>query len=224
VDPLHERVARTALAAIKGYGFVLAGGYAVQAHGLLERMSEDVDLFTDRGDREGFAAAVEAALAAWAGDGLHAVVEARYDTFARFTVVDEQRRSTKVEFGYDWRSEPPAQLAVGPVLHRDDAVANKVCAVFSRALPRDYIDVYAAIATGGYSRDRLVELAAAHDPGFDAAGFGQALAASSRYDDSAYAFYGLDSEQVAVMRRALLDWAEALGRGLRGGDGATRDS
>jgi hypothetical protein len=42
VDPLHERVARTALATIDKYGFVLAGGYAIQAHGLLERMSEDV--------------------------------------------------------------------------------------------------------------------------------------------------------------------------------------
>jgi hypothetical protein len=32
------------LAAIETFGFVLAGGYAVQAHGLLKRISEDVDL------------------------------------------------------------------------------------------------------------------------------------------------------------------------------------
>lgn len=42
----HERLARTALGAAGQYGFALAGGYAVQAAGLLQRPSEDVDLFT----------------------------------------------------------------------------------------------------------------------------------------------------------------------------------
>jgi hypothetical protein len=81
----------------------------------------------------------------------------------------------KVEFGYDWRPNPPAQLAIGPVLHRDDAVADKVCAAFSRGLPRDYIDIHAALTTGGHDRGQLVQLATAHAPGFDAAVFAQAL-------------------------------------------------
>jgi len=29
----------------------------------------------------------------------------------------------------DWRAHDPVQLAVGPVLHSDDAAANKVCAL-----------------------------------------------------------------------------------------------
>jgi hypothetical protein len=33
---------------------------------------------------------------------------------------------------------------VGPVLHSDDAVANKVCALFGRALPRDFLNVDAS--------------------------------------------------------------------------------
>jgi hypothetical protein len=46
VDPFHERLARIALGAAAPYGFCLAGGYAIQAHGFVERMSQDVDLFT----------------------------------------------------------------------------------------------------------------------------------------------------------------------------------
>jgi predicted nucleotidyltransferase component of viral defense system len=46
----------------------------------------------------------------------------------------------KVELSVDWRAHDPAQLAIGPVLHADDAVANKVCALFGRALPRDFLD------------------------------------------------------------------------------------
>lgn len=46
MDPLHEHATRIGLAAIVRYGFALAGGYAIQAHGFLDRISEDVDLFT----------------------------------------------------------------------------------------------------------------------------------------------------------------------------------
>ena len=46
MDPFHARLARIALEAARSYGFALAGGYAVQVHGFLSRMSSDVDLFT----------------------------------------------------------------------------------------------------------------------------------------------------------------------------------
>ena len=45
MDPFHERLARVALKVTASYGFALAGGYAVQAHGFLDRPSADVDLF-----------------------------------------------------------------------------------------------------------------------------------------------------------------------------------
>ncbi|XRQ08666.1 nucleotidyl transferase AbiEii/AbiGii toxin family protein [Actinomadura welshii] len=47
MDPLHERAARIGLAATEKHGFALAGGYAIQAHGFLNRVSEDVDLYTE---------------------------------------------------------------------------------------------------------------------------------------------------------------------------------
>jgi hypothetical protein len=42
VDAFHERVARVGLSAADRYGFALAGGYAVQAAGFLQRPSQDV--------------------------------------------------------------------------------------------------------------------------------------------------------------------------------------
>jgi hypothetical protein len=47
MNPFHERLARVALDAVASYGFALAGGYAVQAHGFLDRPSADVDLFAE---------------------------------------------------------------------------------------------------------------------------------------------------------------------------------
>lgn len=46
MEPKHERIARIALAAGAPYGLALASGYAVSAHGMGNRPSGDVDLFT----------------------------------------------------------------------------------------------------------------------------------------------------------------------------------
>jgi hypothetical protein len=48
VGPVHLRLAEIGLRVAGRYGFALAGGYAVQVHGILGRPSEDVDLFTAR--------------------------------------------------------------------------------------------------------------------------------------------------------------------------------
>jgi hypothetical protein len=48
MDPRHRQLAEIALqAAGSAYGLALAGGYAVRAHGMGDRPSDDVDLFTD---------------------------------------------------------------------------------------------------------------------------------------------------------------------------------
>jgi hypothetical protein len=174
MDSLHARLARLGLAAAADHGFVLAGGYAVQAHGFLRRMSDDVDLFTNQADPAGFDAAVQAVRDVYAADGLAVEVKRLGETFARFLITDEAGRRTKVEMGYDWRAEPPSVLEVGPVLHPDDAVANKVSAVFSRAEARDYVDVAAALASGRYTGEQLLRLAEERDPGFERGIFAQA--------------------------------------------------
>jgi hypothetical protein len=46
MEPRHEQIARIALGAGARYGLALAGGYAVAAHGMGNRPSGDVDLFT----------------------------------------------------------------------------------------------------------------------------------------------------------------------------------
>lgn len=62
-----RRARKGALAAAEPYGFALAGGYAVQAHGFLDRPSADVDIFTTSRAEDNFPAAVDAVLAALRG-------------------------------------------------------------------------------------------------------------------------------------------------------------
>jgi hypothetical protein len=65
LDELHAAVAAIALGAAGRHGFALGGGNALIAHGVIDRPTEDVDLFTDEDDGVTAAAgAVEDALRA----------------------------------------------------------------------------------------------------------------------------------------------------------------
>jgi hypothetical protein len=209
MDPFHERLARVALEVAAAYGFALAGGYAVQAHGFLERRSADVDLFAEASADFNFSEAVDAVIAAYQRDGLDASAEARSSSFARLSVSGNEEHA-RVELGVDWRMNEPIRLAIGPVLHADDAVANKVCALFGRAEIRDYVDVAAILASGRYSDDDLVRLAAERDPGFDLTWFTEALEAVDRIPDTGFAEYGLDQSSAAALRSRMHAWAKKI--------------
>jgi hypothetical protein len=214
VHPFHERLARVGLAAAAPYGFCLAGGYAVQAHGMVDRRSKDIDLFTSTTAAGDFPTAVDVVLAALYEDGLDVSVSRQGPTFARLEVVDPASGEPSVmELGVDWRAYPPVTLAIGPVLHPDDAVANKVCALFGRAEVRDYVDVHGALCSGRYTGEDLLRLAANHDPGFDRDMFADALRAVRRFPHSAFEPYALSESDVGLLCDRLLAWADEISGG-----------
>jgi Nucleotidyl transferase AbiEii toxin, Type IV TA system len=209
MDPFHEQLARIALDTAGPFGFALAGGYAIQAYGFLSRQSSDVDLFADPSTEVDFTRAVDAVIAAYQQERLRVDTELRTASFARLNVSSEAE-SAKIELGLDWRKNKPNYLAVGPVLHADDAVANKVCALFGRAEVRDYVDVDAILTSRRYSEEGLLRLAADHDRGFDRPMFAEALAAIDRLPDSLFQPYGMTPEDVSRLRERMHAWARRI--------------
>jgi hypothetical protein len=104
-------------------------------------------------------------------------------------------------------------LSIGPVLHPDDAVGNKMGALYSRAVARDFLDVDAAITAGRYSREQLLQLIEDADPGFDRATFADVFGALNQISDGAFAPYGVDAPAVQELRGRLEDWQRELRRG-----------
>lgn len=141
----------------------------MQAHGFLNRPSEDVNLFTAWEHRSDFAAAVDAVVDGYRDGGYTVEITQRFDTFARLAVTDPAQldHPYKVELAANWRALPPVMMDIGPVLLADDVVAGKMSALYTRAEPRDFLDVDAAVATARYTRTRLLELAEQADAGFD---------------------------------------------------------
>jgi hypothetical protein len=209
MDPFHERLARVALDAAGSFGFALAGGYAIQAHGFLNRMSADVDLFAEASAESDITQAVDVVITAYLREGLQVETELQNASFARLDV-RSAAESAKVELGLDWRKNDPVRLAVGPVLHADDAVANKICALFGRAEVRDYVDVDAILTSGRYAENELLDLAVDHDPGFDQSRFAEALAAIDRLPDSLFQPYGMSPKETAALRERMRAWARRI--------------
>jgi hypothetical protein len=220
VDASQQRVATAALGVLERYGFALAGGYALQAHGLVSRPSEDVDLFTDQWDTDRFAEAVQAATAAWEAEGLQVTILRRAGTFARLLVRHPSGSEVRVDLAADARRQAPATMSLGPVISEAEAVGSKVAALFSRGEARDYVDVAGILASGRYRPADLLRLGADADPGFRPAIFVDALRAIDRFPDEEFVRYGLPYPDVARLRSEMRRWAERIDNQLRPPGGA----
>jgi hypothetical protein len=209
VDAFHQGLARIGLEAAQRYGFALAGGYAVQAAGFLQRASEDVDLFTVWERRSEFETAARAIIDAYLAAGLSVEAERRHDTFTRLTVSDGVR-TAKVELGVDMRANEPVLISIGPVLHPDDAIANKMGALYERALARDFIDIDAVLRSGRYDRPALLQLAERSDITFDRRMFADAIAQAQMLDPDDFAQYGLVGEDLDALRHRFALWRAEL--------------
>jgi hypothetical protein len=211
-DPFQALVARLALAAAQPHGFALAGGNALIKHGIVDRSTVDVDLFTDQPD--GVRAATGPVTAALTAAGLQVeAVEDDTEPGAVFEGFDSDMAEFEVHDGTDTvllqlvrfdRSRDPVNCDIGPLLHLDDVIGTKVAAMVSRAEPRDFVDVAAALDR--YTRDQLLDLGRRADPALTDDEFGPAFRRLDRLDDTVFALYGLDADQVAALRARFVDW------------------
>lgn len=206
-------VARIALAANDGSSIALAGSGALRAHYLTSRPTEDIDLFfiqKEKAQAQLFFDNIEKALRE---HGYDVKRERSFSAYALFSVYQGDL-SAAIDVGIDYREHEPVLLAVGPVLHKDDAVGNKVAALFSRIKIRDYLDVQAIRDSGSYTDDELLELGAARDLGFTRELFGRALLQMPPFDEAVKRYslgaYDCTPEQYARIRKALTDWGERI--------------
>lgn len=209
VDPYQADVARVALIAAADAGFALAGGNALVAHGLVDRPTQDIDLFSPEPGAPG--AVAEQVRQALETAGYRTMVTRRPEDsrgeYAQLTV-SRGDQAVLLDLARDWRQLPPVHLAIGPVLHVDDAVGSKVTAMVGRSLPRDFIDVAAALDR--YSREELLSLAFMRDPGLRVIDFIHAAAALDGIPAEAFTAYGLDRESVIGLRARFADWPREL--------------
>lgn len=203
IEAFKARITELALAAAADQCFALAGGNALAAHGLLSRPTEDVDLFTPQAGGPG--RVLEAIQTALTGNGFQVrLLRATPDGDFVELQVSRHGQTTQLDLGRDWRAHEAVTLDVGPVLHLDDAVGSKTTALLGRALPRDYIDVAAALSR--YPRRQLLELAFHRDRGLRVVDVALATQRLDRLDDELFLPYLPHLNEVADLRARFADW------------------
>lgn len=207
----QRQVSRELTEGLEGSGFALAGSGAVREYGLIDRPTEDIDLFTTRESVGDFKDAVAqgVALLERQGYGIRFAPGIPVsDSFARLTVTLDGE-TTDLDMCIDWRAYKPVRLDdVGYILEIEDAVANKIDAVVSRGEARDYCDAVSIRKSGRFADAELYRIAAEHDPTFTPELFARALDASGGMLDTSFAPY-VTRAQLQEFRTYLADWAQS---------------
>lgn len=204
LSPLQRRVLDIVWSLEGTEGLALAGGGGLIVRGVVDRRTEDLDLFgTSPEDVNRGLPVIETALR---DHGLTVDRDRVADGFARLTISSEGE-TTNMDLGWEPRVLPPEQTAHGPVLPEEELAAGKMLALFGRALPRDFIDVSRLVDRFGL--ERLCELATERDPGFDREVFVEML---NRFWHWPRADFDLVDAEYNRLGEEVDDWREQLHR------------
>lgn len=145
-------------------GYVVAGGAALLASELINRSTQDLDLFASA-PVESVVEAKDALLPALGLSGYAFVVIQDGPTFCRL-LVTSRGNELLVDLAIDSPpSTPPTVTVLGPTLAPLELAGRKLLALFGRAEARDFADVY--LLAQRFGKDALLDQAADLDAGFE---------------------------------------------------------
>ncbi|MET7453967.1 nucleotidyl transferase AbiEii/AbiGii toxin family protein [Streptomyces sp. NPDC005574] len=213
LSPLHRRLLSDVLAIGSPYPLVITGGYAVQAHGLVDRLSQDIDVATQNPAPVG-------EIIHTVSDGLTArgwqVAEIEIGALSgRLLATDpDTSEQCEVDVLKEVFWHPPTSGEYGLVLSLDDVIGTKVRALADRGAVRDLIDVHAA--SRHRSQADLENLGRRHARyDFSLEDLHDRLTGAEWWDDQDYADYGLRPEQIDALRTWALQWATDIAARLQ---------
>jgi hypothetical protein len=180
LTPFQIQVARLFFTLDGSERFVLAGGAALAAHRLINRQTRDLDLFTSGDDASVEAIAESLASELAAADCLVAFTRSSA-TFTRLHVSSNDDE-LEIDLCVDAAAiDKPSMTFIGPTYAPNELAVRKLLALFARALPRDFADIWTLTKDGGFSD--LVEQAPLHDPGFDKFVLAEMIGALDNFSD-----------------------------------------
>ncbi|MFJ8078030.1 nucleotidyl transferase AbiEii/AbiGii toxin family protein [Streptomyces sp. NPDC096176] len=212
LSELHRRLLSDVLAIGTPYPLVITGGYAVQAHGLVDRISQDLDVATE--NPAPMADIAEHLRQELTQRGWHVTMIGVDPLSARLLATDpDSGEDCEVDVLKENLWASPLTTEYGPVLALDDVIGTKVRALADRGAVRDLIDVHAASAH--HAATELERLGERHGRDeFRRQDLRERLAGADWYDDEEFASYGLTEEQITELRTWAQQWTSDLDRRL----------
>lgn len=213
--PFHFRVLEAGLDVCRAQGLYIAGGYAVKAHGLVERPSQDLDFATD--SSRPLDEIVQLLADAYRSTGFEVTVLEGTSRMVRLVVADpESRQACEVDVLKEPLQRSPVLVGTLQVVSLDDVVGMKTGALQQRGLPRDFIDV--AAASKLLPVKEIEQLARVRTDEFRPRDLVMRLESVELFDDELFTAYGLDEDAIREIRRFAFAWAEDI-KARRAADG-----
>jgi hypothetical protein len=204
----HRALVEAVLPVCSRYGLGVAGGYAVKAHGLVERPSEDIDFAT--GTAAPVEQVVDALADAYQAAGFAVRVLGADGRKGHLLVTFPLGGTYRVDVLKEPLNHPVVWMEFGPVIALADAVALKMGALHDRGLPRDVLDAHGA--SSRFSRAELIAACrAALGDEFSLETLRDQLAFASTYPDEAFTRYGARPELIAEVKAWALNWSTEIG-------------
>ncbi|MDQ1005828.1 hypothetical protein QFZ82_000313 [Streptomyces sp. V4I23] len=215
ITELHRRLLADVLAIGTPYPLVITGGYAAQAHGLVDRLSQDIDVATE--NPSPMSAIVDELVLGLVERGWQVSTISVDPLAARLMVTSaDTGEQCEVDVLKENLWSRPALTPYGPVLGLDDVIGTKVRALADRAAPRDFVDVRAA--AGDHTIADLEMLGKRHGRGqFRLDDLRDRLGTSQWIDDAEFEAYGLSADQIAELRQWAQEWVSDLEQRLNTG-------
>ncbi|MEU5282349.1 nucleotidyl transferase AbiEii/AbiGii toxin family protein [Streptomyces asoensis] len=211
---LHARLLADVLAIGSPYPLVITGGYAVQAHELLARPSQDLDVATE--NPAPMDEIVHTLTDGLTERGWHLEVIEVAPLSARLNVTDSRSQTLEtceVDVLKEVFTRPTAFSAYGPVLAEEDVIGTKVRALAERGVARDALDVFAA--SRRWLTTDLEEFGRRHARDrFDLESLQTRLTAVAWLDDAELEAYGATPKLIDELMAWAQEWADDLGRRL----------
>jgi len=198
LSPLQAHVARLFFGLPESAGFALAGGSALLAQRLVDRTTKDLDLFGT--DRRTIHEAAKALMAALVHEGVQCDRVFEHPTFVRLRVTRGDD-ATDVDVSYDWQWRTSVATDVGPARSSEELGVDKLLALFGRAAPRDYVDVF--VLSKEHGIDQLLEWAPEKDAGFSPYFLAEGLGHMVRLDRELFEVSDADYAEMVEFYAAL---------------------
>ncbi|MGV9321324.1 hypothetical protein [Streptomyces sp. NPDC003660] len=208
----HQRLLADVVSAGSPYGLVLAGGYALEAHGVVGRGHGNLDFATESPEAmESIARGLGGALEARGRTVRTGAVSA----LTAQLVVGDPQSGEDVDLALHKEAfwQPSELTAYGPALSLVDAVGTKIRALYDRGAAVDLVDARAAAER--FSLPELEELGRRHAYDvFDLPTLQSRLTGTDFYSDFEFRRYGLPPEDVGPLRAWAQHWSDDIGERL----------
>ncbi len=184
-------------------GFVVVGGAALITLELVDRLTEDLDFFVSIPGRVAIASKALMEVAELRGWSVAVVRDT--DSFQRLEIVCDDEL-VRVDLALDSAARLPIiRSPIGPTLAPLELAGRKLLALFDRAQPRDFIDVYELVRRFG--ADRVLASAEDIDPGFQ---IEHLVVALGRINAFGPADLRCDDQRYEEIRQFSIEWATEL--------------